>query len=110
MTGPPWPFGIRSSPISLTSRYRPPQIDSNTTIGPIGIITSTQGTGNFLPWRWRPQGILSTNCLYYNAYLTAGRMAQALGIPADPLWAGKLVPVAAMFSRHFSTGATGASP
>ena len=29
---------------------------------------------------------LSTNCLYYNAYVTAGRMASELQVPPDPQW------------------------
>jgi glycogen debranching enzyme len=33
-----------------------------------------------------PMKALSTNCLYYNAYLTAEKMARELAAPADPQW------------------------
>ena len=36
-----------------------------------------------------PMQALSTNCLYYNAYLTADQMASELQVPADPQWATK---------------------
>ncbi len=36
-----------------------------------------------------PMQALSTNCLYYNAYLTADKMASELQVPADPQWATK---------------------
>ncbi len=34
-----------------------------------------------------PMMALSTNCLYYNAYVTAEQMARELQIPVDPHWA-----------------------
>jgi len=33
-----------------------------------------------------PMKALSTNCLYYNAYVTAGKMAKELKTPVDPQW------------------------
>ena len=33
-----------------------------------------------------PMKALSTNCLYYNAYVTAEKMAHELNIPVDPQW------------------------
>jgi glycogen debranching enzyme len=33
-----------------------------------------------------PMKALSTNCLYYNAYVTAEKMAAELKVPADPQW------------------------
>ncbi len=36
-----------------------------------------------------PMKALSTNCLYYNAYLAAEKMAKELKLPADPQWAIK---------------------
>ena len=33
-----------------------------------------------------PMKALSTNCLYYNAYLTADKMARQLNLAADPQW------------------------
>lgn len=36
-----------------------------------------------------PMQALSTNCLYYNAYLTAEKMAGELQVPADPQWKTK---------------------
>jgi len=47
-----------------------------------------------------PMMALSTNCLYYSAYVTAGRMAKALGVPADPLWAGKAESLKESINRH----------
>jgi glycogen debranching enzyme len=44
--------------------------------------TSTPGYGI-------PMEALSTNCLYYNAYVTADRMATELQVPADPQWKAK---------------------
>ena len=48
-----------------------------------------------------PMKALSTNCLYYHAYVTAGNMAQALGIPPDPHWAGKAESLKESINRHF---------
>lgn len=56
--------------------------------------TSTPGYGI-------PMKALSTNCLYYNAYITAGKMASALGISADPHWAAKAAALKASINRHF---------
>jgi hypothetical protein len=36
-----------------------------------------------------PMKALSTNCLYYSAYVMAERMATALKAPVDPQWKGK---------------------
>jgi glycogen debranching enzyme len=36
-----------------------------------------------------PMMALSTNCLYYNAYVTADKIAKELAAPADPQWAVK---------------------
>lgn len=36
-----------------------------------------------------PFKALSTNCLYFEAYRTLGRMASVLDIPPDPAWASK---------------------
>ena len=36
-----------------------------------------------------PMKALSTNCLYYNAYLTAEKMAKELKAPVDPQWRAK---------------------
>jgi glycogen debranching enzyme len=48
-----------------------------------------------------PMQALSTNCLYYNAYVTAGRMARVLGVPPDPLWASKAKSLRESIHRHF---------
>ncbi len=47
-----------------------------------------------------PMEALSTNCLYYNAYLTAGQMAAELGEPADPEWAAKARALKDAINRH----------
>ena len=36
-----------------------------------------------------PMQALSTNCLYYNAYVTAEKMASELRVPPDPQWQSK---------------------
>jgi glycogen debranching enzyme len=36
-----------------------------------------------------PMQALSTNCLYYSAYITAGKMAAELQVPPDPQWQSK---------------------
>jgi len=36
-----------------------------------------------------PMQALSTNCLYYHAYILLGEMANELGIPPDPAWEEK---------------------
>ena len=36
-----------------------------------------------------PMKALSTNCLYYNAYMLVEKMALELNVPADPLWRTK---------------------
>ncbi len=36
-----------------------------------------------------PMLALSTNCLYYNAYVTAEKMAAEMGMPTDPQWQSK---------------------
>jgi glycogen debranching enzyme len=48
-----------------------------------------------------PMKALSTNCLYYNAYVTAGSMARALRIPPDPRWAEKAESLKESINRHF---------
>ncbi len=48
-----------------------------------------------------PMKALSTNCLYYNAYITAGRMAHALGVPSDPHWARKAELLKKAIHRRF---------
>lgn len=48
-----------------------------------------------------PMKALSTNCLYYSAYVTAGKMARELGVPPNPLWAGKAKSLRESINRHF---------
>ena len=48
-----------------------------------------------------PMHALSTNCLYYQAYVLAGRMADELGVAPDPSWAGKAQALKAAINRHF---------
>ncbi len=44
---------------------------------------------------------LSTNCLYYEAYVLAARMAAELNLPPDPNWIGKAAALKAAINRHF---------
>jgi glycogen debranching enzyme len=44
---------------------------------------------------------LSTNCLYNQAYILAGRMAAELGVTADPSWANKAHALKTAINRHF---------
>ena len=48
-----------------------------------------------------PMKALSTNCLYYNAYITAGKMAKVLGIAPDPTWANKAGKLKESINQHF---------
>ncbi len=48
-----------------------------------------------------PMKALSTNCLYYNAYGTAGKMAAELGVASDPTWAAKAQKLRESINRHF---------
>ena len=47
-----------------------------------------------------PMQALSTNCLYYNAYLTADQMASELQVPADPRWATKAARLKEAINAH----------
>ncbi len=48
-----------------------------------------------------PMKALSTNCLYYNAYVTAQVMARELGDEPDPAWAAKAEKLKDAINRHF---------
>lgn len=48
-----------------------------------------------------PMKALSTNCLYYQAYLTAIAMAKELDVPGDSTWVGKAAAVKAAINQHF---------
>ena len=48
-----------------------------------------------------PMKALSTNCLYYNAYVTVGKMAQELGAADDPSWASRAQRLKESINRHF---------
>jgi len=48
-----------------------------------------------------PMHALSTNCLYYEAYEIADRMAKELNIPANPAWKVKAVSLKEAINRHF---------
>ena len=47
-----------------------------------------------------PMQALSTNCLYYNAYLTAEKMAGELQVPADPQWKTKAAKLKQAINSH----------
>lgn len=51
-----------------------------------------------------PMQTLSTNCLYYQAYRLAGRMAAELGQPPDPAWPERADRLRAAIDRNFWTG------
>jgi glycogen debranching enzyme len=48
-----------------------------------------------------PMKALSTNCLYYHAYVVAEKMARALSLPPDPLWAPKAKAMKEAINRAF---------
>ena len=48
-----------------------------------------------------PMHTLSTNCLYYQAFVLADRMAAELGVPGDSAWAGKAQALKAAINQHF---------
>ncbi len=48
-----------------------------------------------------PMKALSTNCLYYNAYITAGLMARELGVDVDPGWQTKADALREALRREF---------
>jgi glycogen debranching enzyme len=54
-----------------------------------------------------PMKALSTNCLYYNAYVTAGKMADELGAATNPVWADKARRLKESINRHFWLGEKG---
>jgi glycogen debranching enzyme len=47
-----------------------------------------------------PMKALSSNCLYYHAYVVADRMARELGQPGDPAWSRKAAALKAAINRH----------
>lgn len=48
-----------------------------------------------------PSKALSTNCLYYQAYRVAERMAKTMGQSPDPAWAKKAASLREAINRHF---------
>jgi glycogen debranching enzyme len=44
---------------------------------------------------------ISTNCLYYNAYVSVEKMAKELNRPADPQWAVKAANLKKAINAHF---------
>jgi glycogen debranching enzyme len=48
-----------------------------------------------------PMKALSTNCLYYNAYVTLSKMAQELSVADNPRWASKAQRLKESINRHF---------
>ena len=48
-----------------------------------------------------PMKALSTNCLYYSAYVTVGKMAEELGVAGNPAWASKAQALKESINRHF---------
>lgn len=54
-----------------------------------------------------PAMTLSTNCLYYQAYLTAAAMATELGLTPDPRWEGQARALRDAINRHFWDQARG---
>jgi glycogen debranching enzyme len=54
-----------------------------------------------------PAQPLSTNALYYQGYVLAGRMAAALGVAADPAWSAKAAALGAAIERHLWDAARG---
>jgi glycogen debranching enzyme len=48
-----------------------------------------------------PMHALSTNCLYFQAYVLAGRMAAELEVTPDPSWSSKARALKAAINGHF---------
>ncbi|MEA3225234.1 MAG: hypothetical protein U9Q07_04725, partial [Planctomycetota bacterium] len=48
-----------------------------------------------------PMKALSTNCLYYNAYLVAGKMADELDRPADAAWSRRAAALKDAINQRF---------
>lgn len=77
------------------------------------VYAHTQGDSGILAWpRANPSKVstpgyglpmhaLSTNCLYYEAYLLAARMAAELNLAPDPSWINKATALKAAINRHF---------
>ena len=77
------------------------------------VYARTRSSSSILDWpRFNPQDVskpgygipmhaLSTNCVYYHAYVLAERMASELGIPADPTWSAKAEALKEAINRHF---------
>jgi len=54
-----------------------------------------------------PMMAISTNCLYYNAYRMAGKMARELGVSSDPDWDRKAAKLKDAINRHLWNEAKG---
>ena len=77
------------------------------------VYARTGGSSEILDWpRFNPQAVskpgygipmhaLSTNCVYYYAYVVAERMASELGVPPDPTWAAKAEALKEAINRYF---------
>ncbi|MGA2616352.1 MAG: glycosyl hydrolase family 65 protein [Thermoguttaceae bacterium] len=54
-----------------------------------------------------PMKALSTNCLYYSAYVTAEKMALELNAPVDPQWKAKAANLKQAINTHLWNAQTG---
>ncbi|GCE16106.1 MGH1-like glycoside hydrolase domain-containing protein [Tengunoibacter tsumagoiensis] len=54
-----------------------------------------------------PMHTLSTNCVYYQAYVVLEQMATELGLPVDPVWKQKAQQLKRAINEHFWNPATG---
>lgn len=90
--GPGWSDGVAGYPMAYGDSGGSPAILDWPKSNPDK--TSSPGYGI-------PMKALSTNCLYYNAYVTAGKMARLLDVPPDPLWAAKAEALCESINRHF---------
>ena len=83
------------------------------------IYAHTNGSSSILDWPAANPGLvstpgyglpmhaLSTNCLYYEAYVLLERMARELGLPSDPAWSQKAQALKDAINTHFWHPATG---
>jgi glycogen debranching enzyme len=89
--GPGWSDGVAAYPL----RYTNPNGHSGILEWPKSHPDKAVSPGYGIPME-----ALSTNCLYYNAYVTAIKMATELGDSPDPSWANKAASLKDAINRH----------
>ncbi len=96
--GPGWSDGVAGYP----ARYTNPNGSSAILDWP-----TQHSDKKVAPGVGIPIEALSTNCLYYRAYVVAGKMARELGRSPDPTWAAKATALQRAINRQLWDPETG---